>query len=100
MGRRVVARAMLGRTSNGYNVIELQRGRESLIAALGDELRNALLSAGQAFMRRRDLARYWLTQFPPSALHQRRRAPNGGWICNLRGVAVHDIAFDLGVDSQ
>jgi aspartyl-tRNA(Asn)/glutamyl-tRNA(Gln) amidotransferase subunit A len=42
MDRRVVRRAMGGRVS-GHDVIELQRGREDLIAALGDELKGALL---------------------------------------------------------
>lgn len=42
MDRRVVRRAMGGRVS-GDDVIKLQRGREDLIAALGDELRGALL---------------------------------------------------------
>ena len=43
MDRRVVARAMLGRAIAGHAVINLQRGRESLIAALADELKGALL---------------------------------------------------------
>jgi aspartyl-tRNA(Asn)/glutamyl-tRNA(Gln) amidotransferase subunit A len=43
MDRRVVARAMLGRAATGHDVINLQRGRESLIAALADELEGALL---------------------------------------------------------
>jgi aspartyl-tRNA(Asn)/glutamyl-tRNA(Gln) amidotransferase subunit A len=43
MDRRVVARAMLGRAVAGHAVINLQRGRESLIAALADELKGALL---------------------------------------------------------
>ena len=42
MDRRVVRRAMGGRVS-GDDVIKLQRGREDLIAALGDELKGALL---------------------------------------------------------
>ena len=42
MDRRVVRRGMGGRVS-GDDVIKLQRGREDLIAALGDELRGALL---------------------------------------------------------
>jgi aspartyl-tRNA(Asn)/glutamyl-tRNA(Gln) amidotransferase subunit A len=42
MDRRVVRRAMGGRVS-GHDVIKLQRGREDLIAALGDELKGALL---------------------------------------------------------
>jgi aspartyl-tRNA(Asn)/glutamyl-tRNA(Gln) amidotransferase subunit A len=42
MDRRVVRRAMGGRLS-GDDVIKLQRGREDLIAALGDELKGALL---------------------------------------------------------
>ena len=42
MDRRVVKRAMGGRVS-GHDVIKLQRGREDLIAALGDELKGALL---------------------------------------------------------
>ena len=42
MDRRVVRRAMGGRVS-GHDVIELQGGREDLIAALGDELKGALL---------------------------------------------------------
>ncbi len=42
MDRRVVKRAMGGRVS-GHDVISLQRGRESLIAALADDLKGALL---------------------------------------------------------
>jgi len=42
MDRRVVRRAMGGRVS-GHDVIKLQRGREDLIAALGEELKGALL---------------------------------------------------------
>ena len=42
MDRRVVRRAMGGRVS-GDDVIKLRRGREDLIAALGDELKGALL---------------------------------------------------------
>ncbi len=42
MDRRVVRRAMGGRVSRD-DVIKLQRGREDLIAALGDELKGALL---------------------------------------------------------
>ena len=42
MDRRVVRRAMGGRLS-GDDMIKLQRGREDLIAALGDELKGALL---------------------------------------------------------
>ena len=42
MDRRVVRRAMGGRVS-GHDVNKLQRGREDLIAALGDELKGALL---------------------------------------------------------
>ena len=42
MDRRVVRRAMGGRVS-GDDVIKLQHGREDLIAALGDELKGALL---------------------------------------------------------
>jgi aspartyl-tRNA(Asn)/glutamyl-tRNA(Gln) amidotransferase subunit A len=44
MDRRVVARAMLGRAASGHDVINLQRGRERLIAALADELKGALLA--------------------------------------------------------
>jgi aspartyl-tRNA(Asn)/glutamyl-tRNA(Gln) amidotransferase subunit A len=43
MDRRVVARAMLGRAASAHDVIDLQRGREGLIAALADELKGALL---------------------------------------------------------
>jgi aspartyl-tRNA(Asn)/glutamyl-tRNA(Gln) amidotransferase subunit A len=43
MDRRVVKRAMLGRAATGHDVINLQRGRERLIAALADELKGALL---------------------------------------------------------
>jgi aspartyl-tRNA(Asn)/glutamyl-tRNA(Gln) amidotransferase subunit A len=43
MDRRVVARAMLGGAASGYDVISLQRGRESITAALTDELKGALL---------------------------------------------------------
>jgi aspartyl-tRNA(Asn)/glutamyl-tRNA(Gln) amidotransferase subunit A len=43
MDRRVVARALLGRTVPGHDVINLQRGRERLIAALADELKGGLL---------------------------------------------------------
>jgi aspartyl-tRNA(Asn)/glutamyl-tRNA(Gln) amidotransferase subunit A len=43
MDRRVVARALLGRAATGYDVINLQRGRERLIAALADDLKGALL---------------------------------------------------------
>lgn len=43
MDRRVVRRAMGGRGVSGDDVIKLQRGREDLIAALGDELKGALL---------------------------------------------------------
>ena len=43
MDRRVVARAMGGRAASGHDVINLQRGRESLIAALAYELKGALL---------------------------------------------------------
>ena len=43
MDRRVVARALLGRAASGYDVIALQRGRERLVAALADELKEALL---------------------------------------------------------
>jgi aspartyl-tRNA(Asn)/glutamyl-tRNA(Gln) amidotransferase subunit A len=43
MDRRVVARALLGRKATGHDVINLQRGRESLIAALADDLKGALL---------------------------------------------------------
>jgi aspartyl-tRNA(Asn)/glutamyl-tRNA(Gln) amidotransferase subunit A len=42
MDRRVVRRALLGRAA-GHDVIALQRGRESLIAALASELGDALL---------------------------------------------------------
>ena len=42
MDRRVVRRAMKGRVS-GHDVINLQRGREDLIAALADDLEGALL---------------------------------------------------------
>src|SRR5271168_2957697 len=42
MDRRVVRRAMGGRVS-GDDVIKLRRGREDLIAALGEELKGALL---------------------------------------------------------
>jgi aspartyl-tRNA(Asn)/glutamyl-tRNA(Gln) amidotransferase subunit A len=42
MDRRVVARAFLGRVA-GHDVIDLQRGRERLIAALAGELKDALL---------------------------------------------------------
>ena len=44
MDRRIVARAMLGRAASGHDVINLQRGREKLIAALTDELQGALLA--------------------------------------------------------
>jgi aspartyl-tRNA(Asn)/glutamyl-tRNA(Gln) amidotransferase subunit A len=43
MDRRVVKRALLGRAATGHAVINLQRDRENLIAALADELRGALL---------------------------------------------------------
>ncbi|MGA8585869.1 MAG: amidase family protein [Roseiarcus sp.] len=43
MDRRVVRRAMGGRGVSGDDVIKLQRGREDLIAALGAELKGALL---------------------------------------------------------
>lgn len=43
MDRRVVRRALLGRAATRDDVIELQRGRERLIAALADELNGALL---------------------------------------------------------
>jgi aspartyl-tRNA(Asn)/glutamyl-tRNA(Gln) amidotransferase subunit A len=42
MDARVVARGLLGKAS-GHDVIALQRGRERLIAALADELQEALL---------------------------------------------------------
>jgi len=42
MDRRVVRRAMGGRVS-GHDVINLQRGREDLVAALADDLEGALL---------------------------------------------------------
>ncbi len=42
MDRRVVTRAMKGRVS-GHDVINLQRGREDLVAALADDLEGALL---------------------------------------------------------
>jgi aspartyl-tRNA(Asn)/glutamyl-tRNA(Gln) amidotransferase subunit A len=42
MDRRVVARALGGRVS-GHDVINFQRGREDLIAALADDLKGALL---------------------------------------------------------
>jgi len=44
MDRRVVARAMLGREASGHDVVNLQRGRERLIAALADDLKGALLA--------------------------------------------------------
>jgi aspartyl-tRNA(Asn)/glutamyl-tRNA(Gln) amidotransferase subunit A len=43
MDRRVVARGLLGHAASGYDVINLQRGRERLIAALADELKGAVL---------------------------------------------------------
>ncbi|HEX9169008.1 MAG TPA: amidase family protein [Roseiarcus sp.] len=43
MDRRVVARAMGGRAVSAQDAINLQRGRERLIAALVDELNGALL---------------------------------------------------------
>jgi len=43
MDHRVVKRAMLGRAATGEDVIDLQRGRERLIAALADDLKGALL---------------------------------------------------------
>ena len=42
--RRVVARAMLGRAASAHDVINLQRGRERLIAELADQLNGALLA--------------------------------------------------------
>lgn len=42
MDRRVLERALLGRVA-GHDVIALQRGRERLIAALAEDLKNALL---------------------------------------------------------
>ncbi len=44
MDRRVVARAMGGRAASAYDLIRLQRGRESLIAALAEDLKGALLA--------------------------------------------------------
>jgi aspartyl-tRNA(Asn)/glutamyl-tRNA(Gln) amidotransferase subunit A len=43
MDRRVVKRAIGGRAATGHDVINLQGGRESLIAALADDLKGALL---------------------------------------------------------
>jgi aspartyl-tRNA(Asn)/glutamyl-tRNA(Gln) amidotransferase subunit A len=43
MDRRVVKRALLARAVNGEDTIDLLRGRERLIAALADELKEALL---------------------------------------------------------
>ena len=43
MDRRVLSRALLGRAATGHDVINLRRGRESLIAALADDLKGALL---------------------------------------------------------
>ncbi len=44
MDRRVLKRALLGRGAAGCDVIDLQRGRERLIAALGADLKDALLA--------------------------------------------------------
>jgi aspartyl-tRNA(Asn)/glutamyl-tRNA(Gln) amidotransferase subunit A len=43
MDRRVVRRAVGGRGATAHDVINLQRGREDLIAALTDDLKGALL---------------------------------------------------------
>jgi aspartyl-tRNA(Asn)/glutamyl-tRNA(Gln) amidotransferase subunit A len=43
MDRRVVKRALGGRAATGHDVINLQWGRERLIAALADDLKGALL---------------------------------------------------------
>jgi aspartyl-tRNA(Asn)/glutamyl-tRNA(Gln) amidotransferase subunit A len=43
MDRRVVARAIGGRVASAHDAINLQRGREHLIAALTDDLKGALL---------------------------------------------------------
>jgi aspartyl-tRNA(Asn)/glutamyl-tRNA(Gln) amidotransferase subunit A len=43
MDRRVVTRALLGRAATGHDVINLQRGRENLIAELAADLNGALL---------------------------------------------------------
>jgi aspartyl-tRNA(Asn)/glutamyl-tRNA(Gln) amidotransferase subunit A len=43
MDRRVVTRALLGRSATGHDVINLQRGRENVIAALAEDLNGALL---------------------------------------------------------
>jgi aspartyl-tRNA(Asn)/glutamyl-tRNA(Gln) amidotransferase subunit A len=43
MDRRVVKRALLARAISGEDAINLQRGREMLIAALADDLKAALL---------------------------------------------------------
>jgi aspartyl-tRNA(Asn)/glutamyl-tRNA(Gln) amidotransferase subunit A len=43
MDRRVVTRALLGRAATGHDVINLQRGRENLIAGLAEDLNGALL---------------------------------------------------------
>jgi aspartyl-tRNA(Asn)/glutamyl-tRNA(Gln) amidotransferase subunit A len=43
MDRRVVARAIGGRAASAHDAINLQRGREHLIAAVTDDLKGALL---------------------------------------------------------
>ncbi len=43
MDRRVVKRALLARAVSGEDAISLRRGRERLVAALADELKEALL---------------------------------------------------------